>query len=146
MQRSNKGETLFDQMCHTVNDIFKSKNNGHDYLAKETKISCGKCGHKLKTYYCEERLYVVECEHCGVKCLVEASNPEQACYKTMAYPVEQVEDMGEEQEAVFWNAVPICEPPAYQGSVIDANFPDDMVCGMALPCPATDGTDCENGD
>lgn len=95
MQRSNKGATLFDQMFHTVNDIFKSRNNGHNYLERKTGISCGKCGHKLKTYYCEERLYVVECEHCGVKCLVEARNPEQACYKTMAYPVERVEDMGE---------------------------------------------------
>lgn len=141
MQRSNKGATLFDQMCHTVNDIFKSKNNGHDYLARKTKLSCGKCGHELKTYYCEERLYVVECEYCNVKCLVEARNPDQACYKTMAYPVERVEDMGEEQEAVFWSSTPICEPPAYQGSVIDTSFPDDMVCGMELPFPATDGTD-----
>lgn len=145
MQRSNKGATLFDQMCHTVNDIFKSKNNGHDYLAKETKISCGKCGHKLKTYYCEERLYVVECEQCGVKCLVEARNPDQACYLTMAYPVESVDTFGEEL-GVFWNSTPINEPPVYVGSVIDCDFPEGVVCGMELPCPATDGTDCENGE
>lgn len=138
MQRSKKGATKFDRLCHTLYARYSS--------TRGAGISCGKCGHKLKTYYCEERLYVVECEHCGVKCLVEARTPDQACYKTMAYPVERVEDMGEGQEAVFWNAVPICEPPTYQGSIIDANFPSKMVCGMELPCPATDGTDCENED
>lgn len=82
---------------------------------------------------------MVECEHCGVKCLVEAGSPAQACYKTMAYPVKPVEQIDEDREAVFWSSVPICDAPDYQGSVIDANFPDDMACGMELPCCGTDG-------
>lgn len=136
MKLSKKGSTKFDNLCHT---IMGAGNDGFDYLARNTGISCGKCGHELKTYYCEERLYMVECERCGVKCLVEAGNPAQSCYKTMAYPVLPVEQIDEEREAVFWSSVPICEPPDYQGSVIDANFQDDMVCGMGLPFCGTDG-------
>lgn len=86
---------------------------------------------------------MVECEHCGVKCLVEAGNPAQACYKTMAYPVKPVEEIDEDHEAVFWSSVPICDPPDYQGSVIDTNFPDNMVCGMEIPCCGTDGRELE---
>lgn len=136
MKLSNTGNAKFDSLCHT---IFRADGGGIDYKEGKNGISCGKCGHELKTYYCEERLYVVECEHCGVKCLVQAGSPAQACYKTMAYPVVPVEQIDEDREAVFWSSVPICEPPAYQGSVIDANFPDDMVCGMELPCLGTDG-------
>ena len=47
------------------------------------------------------------------------------------------------REAVFWSSVPICDAPGYQGSVIDANFPEDIVCGMELPCCGTDGSDLE---
>lgn len=140
MKLSKRGSTKFDNLCHT---IMGAENDGFDYLAKHTGISCGKCGHELKTYYCEERLYIVECEHCGVKCLVEAGCPAQACYKTMAYPVKPVEQIDEDREAVFWSSVPICDAPDYQGSVIDANFPEDIVCGMELPCCGTDGSDLE---
>lgn len=140
MKLSNKGATKFDHLCHT---IIGAENDGFDYLARNTGISCGKCGRELKTCYCEKRLYVVECEHCGVKCLVEAGNPAQACYKTMAYPVKPVEEIDEDHEAVFWSSVPICDPPDYQGSVIDTNFPDNMVCGMEIPCCGTDGRELE---
>lgn len=136
MKLSNTGNTKFDSLCHT---IFQAAGGEIDYKEGKTGISCGKCGHELKTYYCEERLYVVECEHCGVKCLVEAGSPAQACYKTMAYQVKPVEQIDEDREAVFWSFAPICEPPDYQGSVIDTNFPDDIVCGMELPCRGTDG-------
>lgn len=139
MQTSDKGNTLFDRVCHTVNDVFKSKNNGHDYLARKSKISCGKCGHELKTYYCEEQLYVVECENCGVKCLVEARSPEQACYKTMAYPVERIDDIGEEDLAVFFDHVPIDDPPVYVGNIRDCDLPEEIVCCMVIPCPGTCG-------
>lgn len=131
MKLTDKGATECDRLCHTLNERYSATG--------KTGISCGKCGHELKTYYCEERLYVVECDHCGVKCLVEAKNPKQACYKTMAYPVKPVEQISEGREAVFWSSIPICDTPDYQGSVIDANFPDDMVCGMDLPCCGTDG-------
>lgn len=136
MKLSKKGAIKFDSLCHTV---FQANGSGCDYYKHRTGISCGKCGHKLETTYCEERLYMLECERCGVKCLVQAGSPAQACYKTMAYPVKSVEQIDENREAVFWSSVPICEPPDYQGSVIDANFPDDMVCGMGLPCCGTDG-------
>lgn len=135
MKLSKKGGTKFDNFCHA---IMGAENDGFDYLARNTGISCGKCGNELKTSYCEERLYMVECDHCGVKCLVEAGNPEQACYKTMAYPVESVDVFGVET-CVFWNSVPIREPPCYIGSTIDTDFPEDIVCGMELPCCGTDG-------
>ena len=127
MKLSKKGAIKFDSLCHTA---FQANGSGRDYYKHRTGISCGKCGHKLETTYCEERLYMVECEHCGVKCLVQAGSPAQACYKTMAYPVKPVEQIDEDKEAVFWRSVPICDAPDYQGSVIDANFPDNMVCGM----------------
>lgn len=72
MKLSNKGANILDQLCHTIHQ--------QDFPPLKSGISCGKCGHELKTYYCEDRLYMVECEHCGVKCLVEAGNPAQACY------------------------------------------------------------------
>lgn len=84
MKLSKKGAIKFDSLCHTV---FQANGSGRDYYKHRTGISCGKCGHKLETTYCEERLYMVECERCGVKCLVQAGSPAQACYKTMAYPV-----------------------------------------------------------
>ena len=140
MNTSNKGNTDFDHLCHT---IMGAENDGFDYLARSTGISCGKCGHKLKTYYCEERLYMVDCEHCGVKCLVEAGSPAQACYKTMAYQVKPVEQISEEREAVFWGLVPICEYPDYHGHLTDPFFPDYMVCGTELPFLGTDGEELE---
>lgn len=135
MKLSKKGNTKFDNFCHT---IMGAENDGFDYLARSRKISCGKCGHELKTYYCEERLYMVECENCGVKCLVEAGSPVQACYKTMAYPVGAVEDIAE-CEAVFWDHIPIDDPPIYVGNTADCDFPKNAVCGMELPCCGTDG-------
>lgn len=138
MNMIDKGRTKFDRMCHT---IMNAENNGIEYFSKETIILCGKCGHRLKTYYCEEQLYVVECEHCEVKCLVEAENPGQACYKTMAYPVEPIKYINEDREAVFWSSVPIDGQPDYEGSVIDASLPDNIVCGMELPFCGTDGSE-----
>ena len=77
-------------------------------------------------------------QHCKKKALVEASNPAAAAYQTFAHAVYPVDEMGED-EAVFWDRLPIQDPPVYSGSTIDCDFPDDMVCGMYLPCPGTDG-------
>ena len=44
-----------------------------------------------------------------------------------------------EDEAVFWDQLPIQDPLVYSGSTIDCDFPDDLVCGMYLPCPGTNG-------
>ena len=130
-----KGATKFDQLCHSV---FAANGNGANYLSRGTGIRCGYCGHEIGTRYCEERLYLVECSHCKTKALAMAGNPAEAAYKTFGHAVYPLEEMGEE-EAVFFYHVPIDEPPAYVGSVIDCNFPEDVVCGMYLPCPGTDG-------
>lgn len=130
-----KGATKFDKLCHRV---FSANGNGTDYLSRRTGVKCGYCGYELEAYYCESRLYVVECHHCKTKAITMAGNLAEAAYKTFGHAVYPLEDMGEE-EAVFFSHVPIDEPPAYVGSVIDCNFPDDVVCGMYLPCPGTDG-------
>ncbi len=131
-----KGATEFDKLCHRA---FSGKGNGKNYLSRGTGVSCGYCRHELEAYYCEERLYLVECSCCKTKALVMAGNPADAAYKTFGHAVYSVDEMGEE-EAVFFSHVPIDDGPYYVGSIIDANFPgDDVVCGMYLPCPGTDG-------
>ena len=77
-----KGASNFDKLCHQV---FDGKNDGTNYLAWETDICCGRCGHKLRAYYCEERLYLIECAVCGTKALTKAGNVVFAAYKTLAY-------------------------------------------------------------
>lgn len=130
-----KGVTEFDKLCHRV---FSASGNGTNYLSRKTGVRCGNCWNELEAYYCESRLYMVECHHCKVKALVMAGSPEQAAYKTFGHAVYPVEEMGEDV-AVFFDHVPIDEPPVYVGSVIDRDFPEDVVCGMYLPCPGTDG-------
>lgn len=130
-----KGATKFDKLCHR---IFSANGNGTDYLSRRTSVKCGYCGYELEAYYCESRLFVVECHHCKTKALAMAGTPAEAAYKTFGHAVYPLEEMGEE-EAVFFSHVPIDEPPVYVGSVIDCDFPDDVVCGMYLPCPGTDG-------
>lgn len=131
-----KGATKFDQLCHQV---FAGNGNGTNYLSRRTGVRCGYCGHELEAYYCEERLYLVECSCCKTKALVMAGSPADAAYKTFGHAVYSVDEMGEE-EAVFFSHVPIDEGPCYSGSICDVNFPaDDVVCGMYLPCPGTDG-------
>lgn len=149
-----KGATKFDQLCHSV---FSANGNGTNYLSRGTGVKCGNCGHELEAYYCEERLYLVECPCCKTKAMVMAVSPADAAYKTFGNEVIPLDEMGEDC-AVFFAHTPIDEPPYYVGSTIDCNFPwDDVVCGMYLPCPGTDGWDawgdelpdvksCEGGD
>lgn len=132
---SIKGATKFDQMCHRV---FSENGNETDYLGRGTGVKCGRCGIELDAYYCESRLYMVECHHCKTKALVMAGNPAEAAYKTLGHAVYPVDEMGED-EGVFFSHVPIDEPPVYVGSTIDCDFPEDVVCGMYLPIPGTDG-------
>lgn len=125
-----------DYLCH---NLFLANGNGVDYLLRETGVSCGACGRELEAYYCENRLYMVECHRCKTKALVMAGSPAEAAYKTFGHAVYPVDEMGEE-EAVFFGSLPIVDPPVYVGSVIDAHFPaDEVVCGMYLPFPGTDG-------
>ena len=131
-----KGATNFDKLCHKV---FSANGNGTDFLIRRTGVSCGRCGRELEAYYCESRLYVVECHSCETRALVMASSRKEAAYKTFGHAVYPLDEMGEET-AVFFAHTPIDEPPYYVGSVIDCDFPEDeVVCGMYLPCPGTDG-------
>lgn len=135
-----KGATKFDQLCHSV---FSGNGNGTNYLSRGTGVKCGYCGNEIDAYYCESRLFLVECHHCKTKALVMAGNWQEAAYRTFGHAVYPIGEMGEE-EAVFFAHVPIDEPPAYCGSIVDCDFPDDMVCGMYLPTPGTDGKEIQN--
>ena len=132
----NNGTTAFDKLCHKV---FEAKSNGTDYLSHGTGVKCGACGHELEAYYCEERLYLVACSCCDIRALVKAGSPSDAAYRTFGHAVYPLDDMGEDC-AAFFAHVPIDEPPVYVGSTIDCDFPlGEVVCGMYLPCPGTDG-------
>lgn len=138
----SKGATAFDKLCH---NLFAANGFGTDYLTRGTGVKCGYCGHEIEAYYCESRLYVVECHCCKTKALAMAGSPEQAAYKTFGHAIYPIDDMGEET-AVFFSHTPIDEPPYYVGSVIDYDFPEnEVVCGMYLPCPGTDGKEINNG-
>lgn len=135
-----KGATNFDQLCHK---IFAANSNGTDFLSRPTGVKCGYCGRELEAYYCESRLYLVECHRCKTRALVMAGSPKEAAYKTFGHAIYPADEMGEEC-AVFFSHTPIDDPPVYVGSVIDSFFPEDEVaCGMYLPCPGTDGEEYE---
>lgn len=74
------GATSFDKACHRV---FGGRDNGTDYLTKSAGVCCGHCGAELQAYYCEERLFLIECQGCGIKALVKASNAKSAAYMTI---------------------------------------------------------------
>ena len=58
-----------------------------EYITKDQVIEWfrpyGHCGRELWAYYCEERLFLVECIECSVKALVEARNPKEAAYMSL---------------------------------------------------------------
>lgn len=73
-----KGATDFDKLCHRV---FDGDGSGKDYLTRRTNVFCENCGHRVYAYYCEDRLFLAECECCEKKVLVKASNPNEAASK-----------------------------------------------------------------
>lgn len=73
------GATKFDKLCHKV---FNARDNGVDFLSRETGVSCGHCGNKLVAYYCESRLYMVQCRHCKIRAVVMANSRKEAAEKT----------------------------------------------------------------
>lgn len=87
-----KGATQFDKLCHRIFDM-----NCKDYRARESGLRC-RCGHELEVYYCEERLFLVECAGCETKALVKAGNAREAAYRTFAHEVLSVEDMDCERD------------------------------------------------
>ena len=82
-----KGATEFDKLCHRV---FSANGNGTNYLGRGTRVRCGHCGRELEAYYCEERLYVVECNGCKLKALATARDPREAALET--FGVEEICD------------------------------------------------------
>lgn len=84
-----KGASNFDKLCHQV---FDGKSDGTNYLARETDICCGTCGNKLRAYYCEERLFLIECPVCGTRALAKANNAKTAALKTLAHMPKIEED------------------------------------------------------
>lgn len=77
-----KGATKFDKLCHKV---FGANGNGFDYLSRGTGVSCRRCGGEILYYYCEERLYLVDCPYCSTKALVMARSAEEAACKTFGH-------------------------------------------------------------
>lgn len=73
-----KGASEFDRLCHRV---FDGNGDGEDYLARATDIFCCRCGHRVYAYYCEERLFLVECDGCRKKVLVKAGNRGEAAHR-----------------------------------------------------------------
>ena len=79
MRAIEKGATYLDKLCHKFYDEPKGCGNKTDYV-------CRLCGGPLETYYCEERLYLVQCADCGTFSLVKTANPEDAARVTLARP------------------------------------------------------------
>lgn len=48
------------------------------YRPTPSDIRCRKCGTRLKTYYCEARLYAVKCGFCESIMLIKAGSPDEA--------------------------------------------------------------------
>lgn len=73
---TTKGATRFDKLCHAVFDA----KSGYEYKSTGVKLPCDNCGAELKAYYCEEQLYLVDCERCGIKALVKSYSPQAAAH------------------------------------------------------------------
>ena len=53
---------------------------------------CAKCGEELGVYYCEDRLYAIECPFCSIVSLVKAESPFRALQAVgEVYPIREVE-------------------------------------------------------
>ena len=80
-----KGTSNFDKLCHQV---YNADGNGRDYIGKATGVTCRLCKSPLYAYYCEERLYLVECKTCEMKALVKAENPQVAACRAFGSEVK----------------------------------------------------------
>lgn len=75
----------FDKLCHK---LFSARADGTDFLSRKCDVKCRNCGNELRTYYCEERLLLVECKTCEVRALTEAQSPAAAAAKVLGCEVE----------------------------------------------------------
>ena len=48
---------------------------------RRTQINCPKCGIRMETYYCENKLYLVRCRCCTHVAMVVADSAEQAAVR-----------------------------------------------------------------
>lgn len=80
-----KGATEFDKLCHKV---FSANGNGTDFLSRATGQLCRRCSNDLEAYYCENRLFVVECHSCKIRALIMANNAQEAAYRTFGEDYE----------------------------------------------------------
>lgn len=71
MNPKEKETTTLDKLCHTLYQVGQACDRTH--------VQCRRCGHELLSYYCEERLYLIVCPNCKLKCLVSSATPTQAC-------------------------------------------------------------------
>ena len=76
---AESGATKFDNLCHK---FFGARDNGVDFLSRETGVKYRHCGNELVAYYCESRLYMVQCRHCKIRALVMARSRTEAACKT----------------------------------------------------------------
>lgn len=58
----------------TIHEIFSSTTL-YKKLPNKAVIRCKECGTPLKTYYAEERLYLVKCGFCETVTMLKASSP-----------------------------------------------------------------------
>ena len=58
----------------TIHDIFNSSTM-YKKLPNNASVRCKECDTPLKTYYAEDRLYLVKCGFCETVTMIKASNP-----------------------------------------------------------------------
>jgi phage FluMu protein Com len=58
----------------TIHEIF-NLTTLYKKLPNKAVIRCKECNTPLKTYYAEERLYLVKCEFCKTVTMLNASSP-----------------------------------------------------------------------
>lgn len=75
-----KDATEFNELCQKVSS---AKGDGTDYTRIGTGIKCKRCGHLLDMCCCGEHLFMVECDFCRTKAIVEARYWQDAIFKTL---------------------------------------------------------------
>ena len=79
------GASNFGKLCH---QFYHADGNRRDYSGKATGVTCRLCKSPLYAFYCEERLYLVECKTCKMKAVGRAENPQTAAYRAFGIEVK----------------------------------------------------------
>ena len=133
------GASELDRSAHAVFAFAAGKRAGG---WRGTGVLCARCGHELKSSYCEERLYMVRCQECETVTLVKAASPAAAAERLgiMAQPADE---WCEEYGDCLWWSFPIEEPP-YLGTPIswdrhgDPTVPDECTHFTRIYLPMED--------